>query len=192
MAYVTIGTGVNERMMDVMSRLMRDRIVYLQGTIEDEMANEIVAQLLFLDSEDSKEKIQMWINSPGGSVTAGFAILDAMRFIRSPVETVCIGQACSMAAVLLASGTGKRVANPHSRIMIHQVSAGAGGQATDMEIQVREVLRLKAELNQIVAEATKKPVEVVAKDMERDYYMTAKEAADYGIVDLVVGSKESK
>lgn len=192
MAYVTIGTGVNERMMDVMSRLMRDRIVYLQGVIEDEMANEIVAQLLFLDSEDSKEKIQMWINSPGGSVTAGFAILDAMRFIRSPVETVCIGQACSMAAVLLASGTGKRVANPHSRIMIHQVSAGAGGQATDMEIQVREVLRLKAELNQIVAEATKKPVEVVAKDMERDYYMTAKEAADYGIVDLVVGSKESK
>lgn len=192
MAYVTIGTGVNERMMDVMSRLMRDRIVYLQGVIEDEMANEIVAQLLFLDSEDSKEKIQMWINSPGGSVTAGFAILDAMRFIRSPVETVCIGQACSMAAVLLASGTGKRVANPHSRIMIHQVSAGAGGQATDMEIQVREVLRLKAELNQIVAEATKKTVEVVAKDMERDYYMTAKEAAEYGIVDLVVGSTEGK
>jgi len=176
-----------ERAYDIYSRLLRDRIIFIGGPIDDGVANIIIAQLLFLDSEDSKKDINLYINSPGGVVTAGMAIYDTMQFVKAPVSTICIGQAASAAAVLLAAGAkGKRFALPNSRIMIHQVMGGAEGQATDVEIQTKEILRVKKAINDILAQHTGKSVSVIERDTDRDYYMSAEEAKKYGLVDKVI------
>ena len=180
-----------ERSYDIYSRLLQDRIVLLGGEVTDESANLIVAQLLFLQSQDAKKTINMYINSPGGSVTAGLAIYDTMQFISCPVATYCIGQAASMGAVLLTAGAkGKRFALPNARIMIHQPWGGAEGKASDIEITAREILRLKERLNHILADHCGKSYEDVVKDTDRDYFMSADEAAAYGLIDSVVSPKK--
>ena len=176
-----------ERAYDIYSRLLKDRIVFLGSAITDEIANHIVAQLLFLESEDPEKDINFYINSPGGIVTAGLAIYDTMQYIKPHVATVCIGQAASMGALLLAAGAeGKRYSLPHSRIMIHQPLGGAQGQASDIKIQANEILRVRDTLNTILARHTGKDIEKIAVDTDRDFFMSGKEALDYGIVDHVV------
>ena len=185
--YVIEQTHRGERTYDIYSRLLKDRIILLGTEIFDELANVIVAQMLFLESEDPDKDINLYINSPGGSVTAGMAIYDTMQYVRPAVSTICVGQAASMGAVLLLAGAkGKRQALPNARIMIHQPMGGAQGQATDIEIQAREILRMKGRLNEIIAKHTGQPLERVEKDSDRDYYMGAQEARAYGIVDEVV------
>ena len=184
-------TSRGERSYDIYSRLLQDRIVLLGGEVTDESANLIVAQLLFLQSQDAKKTINMYINSPGGSVTAGLAIYDTMQFISCPVATYCIGQAASMGAVLLTAGAkGKRFALPNARIMIHQPWGGAEGKAADIEITAREILRLKERLNHILADHAGKSYEDVVRDTDRDYFMSADEAAAYGLIDRVVSPKK--
>lgn len=192
MSYVPIvveQTSKGERSYDIYSRLLKDRIIFVTGEIEDHMANLIVAQLLFLESEDPDKDIHLYINSPGGSVSAGLAIYDTMQYIRPDVSTICVGMAASMASILLAAGAkGKRFALPHSRVMIHQPLGGAQGQATDIEIHAREILRVREEMNQILAAHTGKDPETIKLDTERDYYLTADEALSYGLIDQVVAS----
>jgi len=179
-----------ERSFDIYSRLLRDRIIFLGSEIGDDIANVIVAQLLFLEAEDPDKPIHLYVNSPGGSVTAGLAIYDTMQFVRPDVHTTCIGQAASMGAWLLAAGTkGMRVALSNSRIMIHQPMGGARGQATDIDIQATEILKLRDRMNEILAHHTGRPVKEIAQHTERDYYLSAQEAADYGIVDEVVSHR---
>jgi ATP-dependent Clp protease protease subunit len=187
-------TSRGERSYDIYSRLLKDRIVMIGTPINDEVANLIMAQLLVLDSEDPDKDINIYVNSPGGVVTAGLAIYDTMQFLKAPVATICVGQAASMGAVLLAAGTkGKRYCLPNARVMIHQPSGGAQGQATDIEIQAKEILKTKERLNQILAHHTGKTVEQIYKDAERDYFMSAQEAKDYGLVDEVIYKRpESK
>lgn len=184
---VVESSGGGERAYDIYSRLLKDRIVFVSGEVEDGMANAIVAQLLFLQAMDSKKEISMYINSPGGSVTAGLAILDTMKMIKCPVATYCVGQAASMGAILLAAGEkGRRHALPHSRIMIHQPWGGAQGKASDIEITAREILRLKNILNGVLAESSGKTLEEVAHDTDRDYFMSSEDAKNWGIVDKVM------
>ena len=184
-------SGRGERAYDIYSRLLRDRIILLGTPIDDNVANVICAQLLFLESENPEKEINLYINSPGGSVTAGMAIYDTMQYISSPVATLCLGQAASMAALLLAAGQhSMRYALPHSRILIHQPMGGFQGQATDIDIQAREILRLKEALNGILADHTGADLEKIARDTERDYYMSAAEAREYGIVDKVLASRK--
>jgi ATP-dependent Clp protease protease subunit len=183
-------TGRTERAYDIYSRLLKDRIILLGTPINDAVASLVCAQLLFLESENPEKEINIYVNSPGGSVTAGMAIYDTMQYISAPVATLCLGQAASMAALLLAAGSpGMRYALPHSRIMIHQPMGGFSGQATDIEIHAREILRMKEELNQIMANHTGKPIEKVAADTERDYFMRADEAKAYGIIDSILVSR---
>ena len=180
-------TSRGERSYDIYSRLLKDRVIFLTGAIEDHMANLIVAQMLFLESENPDKDIHLYINSPGGSVTAGLSIYDTMKFIKPDVSTMCIGQAASMGAFLLAGGTqGKRMALPHSRVMIHQPSGGAQGQASDIEIQANEIIELRSKLNKLLAENTDKDQEVISRDTERDHFMGAEEAREYGLVDKVI------
>lgn len=189
--YVIEDTGRGERSYDLYSRLLRDRIIFLTGEVNDQSASSIIGQLLFLESENPDKDISLYINSPGGSVTAGMGIYDTMRFIRPKVNTICVGLAASMGALLLSSGEkGKRYALPHSRVMIHQPLGGMQGQATELEIVAREILRTKAELNQILADNTGKPVETVARDTERDYWLTAQEALEYGLIDRIFTTRE--
>ncbi len=184
-------TGRGERAYDIYSRLLKDRIIFIGTPIDDHVANIVIAQMLFLQMEDSKKDISIYINSPGGSVTAGLAIYDTMQFVTCDVNTYCMGIAASMGAVLLAAGTkGKRFALPNSDIMIHQVSGGAQGQASDVERQVEFMFKLKKRLNRILSEHTGKPIEKVERDADRDYYMGAKEACEYGLVDQVVESRK--
>ena len=184
---VVENTGRGERAYDIYSRLLKDRIVFVGGEVEDGMANAIVAQLLFLQAADPEKEISMYINSPGGSVTAGLAILDTMRMLKCPVATYCVGQAASMGAILLAAGEkGRRHALPNSRIMIHQPWGGAQGKASDIEITAKEILRLKEVLNKILAEASGKTLESVVHDTDRDFFMSAEEAKTWGIVDKVL------
>ncbi|MEH0022402.1 MAG: ATP-dependent Clp endopeptidase proteolytic subunit ClpP [Desulfobacter sp.] len=179
-----------ERAYDIYSRLLKDRIIFLGSAIDNEIANLIVAQLLFLESEDPEKDISFYINSPGGVVTAGMAIYDTIQYIKPDVSTACIGQAASMGALLLAAGTeGKRFALPNSRIMIHQPLGGAQGQATDIKIQANEILRMKDTLNEILANHTHQDVEKIAKDTDRDFFMSGSEAMSYGIVDRVVADR---
>jgi ATP-dependent Clp protease protease subunit len=182
-----------ERAFDIYSRLLKERIIFLGDAIEDHVANLIIAQLLFLESEDTEKDISLYINSPGGVVTSGLAIYDTMQYLRAPVSTICIGQAASMGAVLLAAGaTGKRYALPNARIMVHQGSAGFRGNTPDVEIQMREILHLTDRLMRIIAEHTGQDLEKVKKDAERDYFMGAQEAKDYGLIDEVfTGNAES-
>jgi ATP-dependent Clp protease protease subunit len=183
-------TGRGERAYDIYSRLLKERVVFMVGEVEDNMANLIVAQLLFLESENPKKDISLYINSPGGVVTAGMAIYDTMQFIKPDVSTVCIGQAASMGAIMLAGGAkGKRHALPGARVMIHQPLGGAQGQATDIEIRTKEILRIKEELNIILANASGKTVEQIAKDTDRDNFMTAAEAEEYGLIDTVIAKR---
>ncbi len=176
-----------ERSFDIFSRLLRERIIFLGTPIDDMVANLIVAQMLLLDSENPEKDIMLYINSPGGSVTAGFAIYDTMQHIRADVSTICLGQAASMGAFLLSSGAkGKRLALPHSRVLIHQPLGGAQGQATDIEIQANEILRIKKSLNAILASNTGQPLKKIEKDTDRDYIMTAQEAVEYGMIDKVI------
>ncbi len=178
-----------ERAYDIYSRLLKERIIFVSGPIEDHMANLIVAQLLFLESEDQSRDIQLYINSPGGSVTAGMAIYDTMEYIKPDVSTICVGMAASMGAFLLAGGhKGKRFALPHAKVMIHQVMGGATGQATDIKIQAEEILRIKDVMNTILAEKTGQPKKKVEEDTERDKYLTAEESKKYGLIDDVVQS----
>ncbi len=187
--YVIENTGRGERSMDIYSRLLKDRIIFIGSPIDDGVANSVIAQLLFLQMEDPKKDIHLYINSPGGVVTGGMAIYDTINFLQCDVVTYCIGMAASMATVLLASGTkGKRFALPNSRVMLHQPSGGAGGQTADISIAAKEILRWRETLNATIAKHTGKPVEQIAKDSDRDYYLSAIEARDYGIVDHVVES----
>lgn len=191
MPYVIEQTGRETRQYDIYSRLLVDRIIFIGTPINDTVANVVVAQLLFLQMQDSKKDINIYINSPGGSVTAGLAIYDTMQFVTCNVNTYCMGIAASMGAVLLCAGTkGKRYALPNSDIMIHQVSGGAQGQASDVERQVEFMFKLKKRLNRILSLHTGKPIEQVEKDADRDYYMTAEEAKEYGLVDEVVKSRK--
>jgi ATP-dependent Clp protease protease subunit len=185
-------SGRGERAYDIYSRLLRDRIIFLGGGIDDHIANLVIAQLLFLESEDPDKDIHLYINSPGGVVTAGMAIYDTMNYIKSPVSTICIGQAASMGAVLLAAGEkGKRFSLKNSRIMIHQPMGGFQGQATDIHIQAKEILRMKSDLNEILAFHTGQPVEKVEADTDRDYFMSGEDAKTYGVIDEIVVRKES-
>ena len=187
MTVVIEQTARGERAYDIWSRLLKDRIVFLGTPINDDVANLIVAQLLYLEAEDAEKDVIMYLNSPGGVVTDGLAIYDAMKYIRCDVQTVCVGQCASMAALLLAAGTqGKRNILPNSRVMIHQPHGGAGGTSRDIEIQAREIVKLRGELNQILASCTGKPLSQVETDTDRDFYMSADEAIAYGIVDRVV------
>lgn len=184
-------TGRGERAYDIYSRLLKERIIFLGTEINDTISNLVIAQLLFLQSEDDEKEISIYINSPGGVVTAGMAIYDTMQFLKCPITTYCVGQAASMGAVLLAAGDkGKRYALPNSRIMIHQPLGGAQGQATDVEIQTKEILRMKKTLNEILAHHTGRPVKTVEKDTDRDFFMSAEEAVKYGLVDEVVTQKQ--
>src|SRR6185369_12565465 len=182
-------TPRGERAFDIFSRLLKERIIFLPTYIEDEIANLVIAQMLFLEAEDPDKDIHLYINSPGGSVTAGMAIYDTMQYVKPAISTICMGQAASMGALLLCAGArGKRFALPHSRIMIHQPLAGVQGQATDIDIQAREILRIRDELNRILLHHTGQPVERIAKDTDRDFFMTAEQAKEYGIVDQVIVS----
>lgn len=187
-------TSRGERSYDIYSRLLKDRIIFLGGAVDDDVSNLIVAQMLFLEAEDPEKDINLYINSPGGSITAGMAIYDTMQYIRSDVRTICIGMAASMGAFLLAAGAkGKRVALPNSEVLIHQPLIGGhglSGQATEIEIHARQLLRTKAKMNKILSERTGQPIEKVEKDTERDYYMTAEEAKEYGLVDQVLEKAE--
>jgi ATP-dependent Clp protease protease subunit len=183
-------TGRGERAYDIYSRLLRDRIVFLGVPVSDDVANLITAQMLFLESEDPEREIHLYINSPGGSVTAGLAIYDTMQYIRPPVSTLCLGQAASMAAWLLAAGaSGKRFALPHSRIMIHQPLGGVQGQATDIDIQAREILRMREQLNNILVKHTGQSLRKIERDTDRDLFMTGKQAVEYGLVDEVIATR---
>jgi len=180
-----------ERSFDIYSRLLRDRIVFLGHGVDDDVANLVIAQLLFLEAEDPEKDVFLYINSPGGSVTAGLAIYDTMQYVRPDVSTICLGQAASMAAWLLASGAkDKRYALPNSRILIHQPMGGAQGQATDIDIQAREILKLRERMNEILALHSGKPVDQIARDTERDYHLSGEEALDYGLIDKVVVHRE--
>ncbi|MFH1386838.1 MAG: ATP-dependent Clp endopeptidase proteolytic subunit ClpP [bacterium] len=182
-----------ERAYDIYSRLLKERIIFVGGVIEDEIANVIIAQLLFLQSEDANKDIYMYINSPGGVVTAGLAIYDTMQYLSTPISTICIGQAASFGAVLLSAGEkGRRFALPNARIMIHQPLGGAQGQATDIEIQTQELLRMKKLLNNIIAKHTGQPLPKVEKDSDRDFFMGAEDAVKYGLVDEVISSIKIK
>lgn len=185
-------THRGERGWDIFSRLLKDRIVFLGTPIDDTVANVIIAQLLFLESEDPDKEINLYINTPGGSVTAGLAIFDTMQYVRCPVSTICLGQAASMGAVLLAAGTSdKRFALPNSRVLIHQPLGGVSGQASDIEIHAREILKLKDTLNEILSRTTGQPMEKIRNDTERDYYMGANEALEYGLIDEVIEQKKA-
>jgi len=187
--YIIENTGRGERAMDIYSRLLKDRIIFIGTPIDDGVANVVIAQLLFLQMEDPKKDIHLYINSPGGVVTGGMAIYDTINFLQCDVVTYCVGMAASMATVLLAAGTkGKRFALPNSRVMIHQPSGGAGGQTSDIAIAAREILRWRKTLNEIIAKQSGKTAEQVEKDSDRDYYMSADEAKAYGLVDHVVAS----
>lgn len=180
-------TSYGERAYDIYSRLLKERIVFLGGPITDQLANAIIAQLLFLAAKDPKKEIQLYINSPGGIVTAGLAIYDTMQYIKPPVSTVCVGMAASMAAVLLAAGAkGRRFALPNSEIMLHQVMGEAAGEAVRIEITAKHIMKLKQKLNQILAKHTGQPLEQVEKDTDRDFYLTAEEAVKYGLIDEVI------
>lgn len=182
-----------ERAYDIFSRLLRDRIIFLGSAINDDVANLVIAQLLFLESEDPDKDIHFYINSPGGLVTAGMAIYDTMQYIKPPVSTLCMGQGASMGALLLAAGAkGKRFALPHARILIHQPLGGFQGQATDVEIQAREILRLREELNGIMASHTGQPIDRINLDTERDFYMSGQQAKEYGLVDEVISTRLKK
>ena len=188
--YVIEQNQRGERVFDIYSRLLRDRVIFLGSEIHDDVANVVVAQLLFLEADDPDKDIHLYINSPGGSITAGLAIYDTMQFIRSDVHTTCIGQAASMGAWLVAAGAkGKRTALSNARIMVHQPRGGARGQASDIDIQAREILKLRHRMNEILATHTGRGVEQIAMDTERDYYMSAEEAQDYGIVDVVTSQR---
>lgn len=183
-------TNLGERAYDIYSRLLKDRIIFLGQVIDDHFANIVIAQLLFLEAEDDKKDIKVFINSPGGSVTAAMAIYDTIQFVKPDVETICLGQAASAAALLLASGTkGKRYSLPNSRVMIHQPSGGAEGQATDITIQAQEILKLKDKINEILASHTGQPLKKIQADVERDFYMSAEEAKKYGLIDEIVKKK---
>jgi ATP-dependent Clp protease, protease subunit len=183
-------TGRGERAYDIYSRLLKERIIFLVGPVEDYMANLVVAQMLFLESENPEKDIFLYINSPGGSVSAGLAIFDTMNFIKPDVSTLCTGMAASMGAFLLAAGAkGKRIALPNASVMIHQPSGGARGTAADIEISAREILKTREQLNKILAERTGQPLEKIAKDMERDYWMSAEETMAYGLVDQVIAKR---
>lgn len=194
MSYVPIvveQTSRGERSYDIYSRLLKDRIIFLDGQIEDHMANVIIAQLLFLEADDPSKDIHLYINSPGGVVTAGLAIYDTMQYIKPDVSTICIGSCASMAAVLLTAGAkGKRYALPHANVMIHQPLGGVQGQATDIEIHAREILRLREELNGILAHHSGQPLDIIKNDTERDNFMTAQMAKDYGLIDHVLTRNE--
>jgi ATP-dependent Clp protease protease subunit len=191
--FVVEQTGRGERSYDIYSRLLKDRIIFVGGQITDDLANLVTAQLLFLESEDPEREINMYINSPGGSVTAGLAIYDTMQFVKPPVSTLCVGQAASMGAVMLAAGAkGRRYSLPHSRIMIHQLSGGFEGQATDIDIQAREALRLRDLLNQILAGHTGQPLKKIEKDTDRDNFLGPPEAVEYGLIDEVIQGRTVK
>ena len=182
-------TDRGERSFDIYSRLLKDRIIFLGTPIDDQIANLVVAQLIHLESEDPDRDISLYINSPGGSVYAGLAIYDTMQYVKCQIQTLCVGNALSMAALLLAAGSeGKRMALPNAKILIHQLSSGFEGQATDIELQAREVISVKRRLEEIIAQHTQQPLGKISKDMERDYFLSAKEAKDYGILDEVVAS----
>ncbi len=185
-------TARGERAYDIYSRLLKENIIFLGTPIDDAVANLLIAQLLFLEAEDPERDISLYINSPGGSITAGMAILDTMRFIKPDIVTICVGQAASMGAVLLAAGTkGKRYSLPHSRILIHQPSmSGLAGQAADIDIYAKEILRMRETLNQLLADATGQPVDRVARDVDRDYIMDAEQAVAYGMIDRVISSRD--
>ncbi len=190
MPYVIEQTSRGERSYDIYSRLLKDRIVFLGGEINDDVANVIVAQMLFLEMEDPDADIQLYINSPGGVITSGMAIYDTMRYLKCEVSTLCIGMAASMGAFLLAAGAkGKRKALPHAEIMIHQPSGGARGQATDIEIQAEQILRVKKTMNELLAEHTGQPLRTIEKDVERDHYMTADQALKYGLIDEIIAPR---
>ena len=181
-------SGRGERAYDIYSRLLKDRILFIGDSINDEGANLVIAQLLFLQSEDAEKDIEMYINSPGGSITAGLAIIDTMRFLKCGVATYCVGQAASMAAIILAVGKkGKRFALPNARIMLHQPWGGAQGQASDVEIQAKEIVRLKQRLTEILSDSTGKPLKTIERDLDRDFYLSASESVSYGLIDKVVG-----
>jgi ATP-dependent Clp protease protease subunit len=183
-------SGRGERSYDIYSRLLKDRIIFLGGGIDDSVANLVIAQLLFLEAEDPDKDIHLYINSPGGVVTSGMAIYDTMRYIKAPVSTICVGQAASMAALLLAAGDkGKRYSLTHSRIMIHQPLGGFQGQATDIHIHAQEILRMKEKLSQLLSEHSGQPIEKVSADTERDYFMSSEDARNYGIIDNIVTRK---
>ena len=183
-------TARGERAYDIWSRLLKDRIVFLGTAIDDNVSNIVVAQLLFLESEDPEKDIMLYINSPGGSISAGLAIYDTMQYIKAPVSTTCVGQAASMGAVLLAAGApGKRFALPFSRVMVHQPMGGFSGQASDIEIHAKEIIKIKRQLNEILVKHTKQPLERVEKDTDRDYFMSALEAKEYGLIDDVMTAR---
>jgi ATP-dependent Clp protease protease subunit len=183
-------SGRGERSYDIYSRLLKERVIFMVGEVNDHVANLVVAQLLFLESENPDKDISFYINSPGGSVTAGMAIFDTMNFIKPQVSTLCTGMAASMGAFLLAAGAkGKRFSLPNSKVMIHQPSGGSRGQATEIEIQAREILKTREQLNKILAERTGQPLERIERDTERDYYMSAEEAKEYGVVDQVISKR---
>lgn len=189
--YIYEKDGRNERSWDIYSRLLKDRIIFIGTQIDDFVANAVVAQLLFLQMEDPKKDIHVYVNSPGGSVTSGMAIYDTMQFMRCDIVTYCIGQVASMSTILLAAGTkGKRYALPNSRIMIHQPTGGASGQASDISIAAKEILRWRKVLNEILSKHSGHPLEQIEKDSDRDYFMTAEEAKEYGIVDCVIENKK--
>ncbi len=180
-------TTYGERAYDIYSRLLKDRIIFLGGPIDDMVANSIIAQLLFLESQNAKEDIKLYINSPGGQVTSALAVYDTMQYVKPDVSTICIGMAASAAALLLTAGTkGKRIVLPNGEVMIHQVMGGAAGQATDVAIHANHILKIKQRLNEIMAKHTGQPIDKVAKDTERDYFMSAEEAKKYGIVDKII------
>lgn len=186
-------TNRGERAYDIYSRLLKDRIIFIGGQIDDYMANLVIAQLLFLEAEEPEKDIHIYINSPGGVVTAGMAIYDTMQYVRPAVSTICLGQAASMGALLLAAGTkGKRYALPYARIMIHQIMGGAQGQATDIDIQAKEILRMKDALNEILAKHTGQPLEKVTQDAERDFFMSAQQAKEYGLIDEVFNVRKKE
>ena len=180
-----------ERAYDIYSRLLKDRIIFLGSAINDDVANLVIAQLLFLEAEDPDKEINFYVNSPGGLVTAGMAIYDTMQYIKSPVATLCMGQAASMAALLLAAGDkGKRFSLPHARILIHQPMGGFSGQATDVDIHAREILRMREELNQIMSDHTGQPIERISQDTERDFFMSGQQAKEYGLIDDVISHRD--
>jgi ATP-dependent Clp protease protease subunit len=190
--YVIERSSRGERTYDIFSRLLMDRIIFLGTPINDDVANIIIAQLLFLDADNPERDINIYINSPGGSVSAGMAIYDTMQFLNSPIRTICMGMAASMGAFLLAAGhAGKRMALPHARIMIHQPSGGAQGTAADIEIQAREILYLRAKMNELMAKHTGRPVEQIERDIDRDRFMSAEEAKEYGIIDAVIAQERT-
>ena len=184
-------TGYGERAYDIYSRLLKDRIVFLGGPITDTVANAVIAQLLFLEHEDPKKDIKIYVNTPGGSVTAGLAIYDAMQYVKNPVSTICVGMAASMGAVLLGAGKkGKRLALPNSEILLHQVMGGAEGQAIEIEITARHIVKIKDKLNQILVKHTGQKLDKIERDTDRDFYLTAAEAKEYGLIDEIIRTKK--